>query len=151
VGGTLFTVVALFGAFTIVFGLSRNFVLSLFALAALAGADMISMVVRSTLSPLLTPPALRGRVSAVERVFIGASNELGAFESGFAARLFGTVPSVVGGGFLTLAVVGVTAFLVPSLRTLDLETAQPGDDGLGPIETTIAAIPAPSEAPRSPA
>jgi len=87
----------------------------------------------------------------VNWVFIGASNELGAFESGFAARVFGTVPSVVGGGILTLAVVGVTAILVPSLRTLDLETAQPGDDGLGTIDTTIEASPAPPEAPRSPA
>ncbi len=119
VGGTLFTVVALFGAFTIVFGLSRNFVLSLFALAALAGADMISMVVRSTLSPLLTPPALRGRVSAVERVFIGASNELGAFESGAAAALIGAVPAVVLGGVASIAVAVVWAWRFPQLRHID--------------------------------
>jgi MFS family permease len=119
VGGTLFTVVALFGAFTIVFGLSRSFVLSLIALAALAGADMISMVVRSTLSPLLTPPALRGRVSAVERVFIGASNELGAFESGAAAALLGAVPAVVLGGAASIVVAAVWAWRFPELRRID--------------------------------
>jgi len=119
VGGTLFTVVALFGAFTIVFGLSRSFVLSLLALAALAGADMVSMVVRSTLSPLLTPPALRGRVSAVERVFIGASNELGAFESGAAAALIGAVPAVVLGGAASIAVAVVWAWRFPELRRID--------------------------------
>jgi MFS family permease len=119
VGGTLFTVVAVFGAFTVVFGLSRSFVLSLFALAALAGADMISMVVRSTLSPLLTPPALRGRVSAVERVFIGASNELGAFESGAAAALIGAVPAVVLGGVASIAVAAVWAWRFPELRRID--------------------------------
>jgi MFS family permease len=119
VGETLFTVVALFGVFTIVFGLSRNFVLSLLALAALAGADMVSMVVRSTLSPLLTPPALRGRVSAVERVFIGASNELGAFESGAAAALIGAVPAVVLGGAASIAVAVVWAWRFPQLRRID--------------------------------
>ncbi len=119
VGATLFAVVALFGAFTIVFGLSRSFVLSLFALAALAGADMVSMVVRSTLSPLLTPPGLRGRVSAVERVFIGASNELGAFESGVAAALIGAVPAVVLGGVASIAVAVVWAWRFPELRTID--------------------------------
>jgi len=119
VGETLFAVVALFGLFTIVFGVSTSFVLSLFALAALAGADMVSMVVRSTLSPLLTPPALRGRVSAVERVFIGASNELGAFESGLAAALIGAVPAVVLGGVASIAVAVVWAWRFPELRRID--------------------------------
>ena len=119
VGRTLFGVVALFGAFTIVFGLSRSFVLSLFALAALAGADMVSMVVRSTLAPMLTPPALRGRVSAVERVFIGASNELGAFESGVAAALIGAVPAVVLGGAASIAVALIWAWRFPELRRID--------------------------------
>ena len=118
-GKTLFTVVALFGTFTIVFGLSRSFVLSLFALAALAGADMVSMVVRSTLAPMLTPPALRGRVSAVERVFIGASNELGAFESGAAAALIGAVPAVVLGGAASIAVALIWAWGFPELRRID--------------------------------
>src|SRR5262249_35208711 len=107
----------------------------------------VSMVIRQTILRVLSPERIRGRVASVNWVFIGASNELGAFESGFAARIFGTVPSVVGGGLLTLAVVGATAFLVPTLRTLDLDTAEPGDDGLGPIETTIAAAPAPPDAP----
>jgi hypothetical protein len=69
----------------------------------------------------------------VNWVFVGASNELGAFESGIAARLFGAVPSVIGGGVLTLAVVGLTAWLVPSLRRLDLDTAEPTDDGSEPV------------------
>jgi hypothetical protein len=119
VGMTLFTVVAAFGAFTVVFGLSRNFALSMLALAALAGADMISMLLRATLGPLLTPPGLRGRVSAVERVFIGASNELGAFESGAAAALIGAVPAVVVGGLASIAVAAIWAWRFPSLRRLD--------------------------------
>jgi hypothetical protein len=72
-------------------------------------------------------------VASVNWVFIGASNELGAFESGFAARIFGTAPSVVAGGFLTLAIVGATAWLVPALRTLNLETAEPDDEGQTPL------------------
>jgi hypothetical protein len=86
------------------------------------------MVIRLTILRVLSPERLRGRVASVNWVFIGASNELGAFESGVAARLFGTVPSVVAGGILTLAVVGVTAWLVPSLSTLDLDRAKPDDD-----------------------
>jgi MFS family permease len=131
IGGTLFGVVALFGMFTIVFGLSRNFALSLFALAALAGADMVSMVVRGTLAPLLTPPVLRGRVSAVERVFIGASNELGAFESGAAAAIIGAVPAVVVGGAASIAVAVVWAWRFPELRHIDRF------DDLGPEPTSL--------------
>lgn len=119
VGLTLFGVVALFGTFTIVFGLSRSFALSLAALAALAGADMVSMLIRGTIAPLLTPPDLRGRVSAVERVFIGASNELGAFESGVAAALLGAVPAVVLGGAASIAVAGIWAWRFPSLRQIN--------------------------------
>jgi MFS family permease len=119
VGRTLFVVVALFGAFTIAFGLSRSFPLSLLALAGLAGADMVSVAIRSTLGMLLTPPALRGRVNAVERVFIGASNELGAFESGVAAALLGAVPAVVLGGALSIAAAGLWAWKFPSLRRVD--------------------------------
>ncbi|MGH2896934.1 MAG: MFS transporter, partial [Solirubrobacteraceae bacterium] len=118
-GATLFVVVAAYGAATVVFGLSRSFALSMVALAALAGADMISMLLRATLGPLLTPPALRGRVSAVERVFIGASNELGAFESGVAAALIGAVPAVVLGGLVSVGVAVVWAWRFPSLRKLD--------------------------------
>ena len=87
------------------------------------------MIIRNTILRVLSPERIRGRVASVNWVFIGASNELGAFESGIAARLFGTVPSVIGGGLLTLAVVGVTALLVPSLRSLDIGTARPTDDG----------------------
>jgi MFS family permease len=119
VGPTLFVVVALYGLFTILFGVSRSFVLSLFALAALSGADMISVLIRSSLQPLLTPPEMRGRVSAVERVFVGGSNELGAFESGVAAAAVGAVPAVVIGGILSIGVAIVWAWRFPSLRDLD--------------------------------
>ncbi|MDX6565206.1 MAG: hypothetical protein QOE10_868 [Gaiellales bacterium] len=119
VGPTLFIVVALYGIFTVLFGVSRSFVLSLLALAALAGADMISVLIRSSLQPLLTPPAMRGRVGAVERVFIGGSNELGAFESGVAAAAIGAVPAVIVGGILSIAVALVWAWRFPSLRRLD--------------------------------
>jgi hypothetical protein len=115
----LFTVVATYGACTVVFGLSRSFALSLVALAGLAAADMVSMLLRATLGPLLTPPALRGRVAAVERVFIGASNELGAFESGVAAALIGAVPAVVLGGAASVVVAAVWAWRFPSLREVD--------------------------------
>jgi hypothetical protein len=119
VGRTLLVVVALFGVFTIVFGLSTSFALSMVALAALAGADMVSMSIRGTLAPLLTAPALRGRVGAVERVFIGASNELGAFESGVAAALIGAVPAVVLGGAASIVVALVWAWKFPALRRID--------------------------------
>src|SRR6478672_5796136 len=118
VGRTLL-VVALYGAFTIVFGFSTSFALSMVALAALAGADMVSMSIRGTLAPLLTAPALRGRVGAVERVFIGASNELGAFESGVAAALIGAVPAVVLGGAASIVVALVWAWKFPALRRID--------------------------------
>lgn len=119
IGPTLFVVVATFGLFTILFALSRNFILSFALLVALAGADMISMVIRGTLGPLLTPPELRGRVSAVERVFIGASNELGAFESGSAAALIGPVGAVVLGGVASIAAAVIWAWGFPSLRRVD--------------------------------
>ena len=95
VGVKLFVCVGVYGAVTIVFGLSTSFALSLAALAALAAADMVSVFIRGTLVPLFTPPELRGRVGAIERAFVGASNELGAFESGVAAALVGAVPAVL--------------------------------------------------------
>ncbi|MBA3671828.1 MAG: MFS transporter [Gemmatimonadaceae bacterium] len=117
-GRTMFVAVAVFALAIIGFGLSRSFYLSL-ALLALSGmADSVSVVIRSTLLQLLTPPEMLGRVSAVNSVFIGSSNELGAFESGVAARLLGTVPAVVLGGTASLLVVGLTARLVPKLRKL---------------------------------
>jgi MFS family permease len=119
VGPTLFAAVAAYGLCTIVFGLSRSFALSLIALAALAAADMVSVLLRGTFVPLLTPPALRGRVGAVERVFVGASNELGAFESGVAAALIGAVPAVIVGGVVSLVVSAVWSWRFPTLRRAD--------------------------------
>jgi MFS family permease len=119
VGPTLFIAVALYGVFTVLFGVSRSFALSLVALAALAGADMFSVLIRSSLQPLLTPPEMRGRVGAVERVFIGGSNELGAFESGLAAAAIGAVPAVIVGGLLSIVIAVVWAWRFPVLRRLD--------------------------------
>jgi MFS family permease len=108
--------VGLFGVFTIGFGLSKSFPLSLTFLALLGAADMVSVVVRQTLIQVHTPDAMRGRVSAVDMVFIGASNELGEFESGLTASWWGTVPAVVFGGIGTLAVVLLWAIIFPTLR-----------------------------------
>ncbi len=119
IGPTLFVVVAIFGVATIVFGMTRDYLVAFIALVVLAGADAISVFIRGTLVPLATPDRMRGRVMAVENVFIGASNELGAFESGAAATWLGVGPAVTIGGFATLAVVGVWWFLFPSLRTID--------------------------------
>ena len=117
-GATLLTYVALFGLAMIGFGLSRSFMLSAVLLAASGAVDMVSVVIRSTLLQVSTPESLLGRVSSVNQIFIGSSNEIGAFESGVAARLMGTVPSVVFGGTVTLLVVAVTAWRVPELRRL---------------------------------
>lgn len=119
VGRVLLVAVGVFGVFTVIFGLSRNYVLSWICLFILAGADMVSVFIRTTLVPLATPDALRGRVLAVESVFIGASNELGAAESGFAAALIGTVGAIVMGGVATLVVVGVWAVWFKPLATVD--------------------------------
>ena len=121
---TLFTTVAVFGLCMIAFALSRNFWLS-FALLTLSGvADNISVLIRGTLLQTLTPTELLGRVSAVNQVFIGASNEIGAFESGVAARLLGTVPSVIFGGVMTLIVVTIVASMSRSLRRMrEIHTA----------------------------
>jgi MFS family permease len=125
-GPTLLGAVALFGASTIVFGLSKSFVLSLAALAVAGFADMISVNIRSTTVAFATPDDLRGRVNAVEMVFISASNQLGAFESGAAAALLGTVPAVVAGGVATIAIAALWLRLFPSLSRLDrMETLQP--------------------------
>jgi len=118
-GSTMFAAVAIFGVATIVFGLSSSFLLSFMALVIMGAADMISVFVRSTLIQLATPDAMRGRVNAVNMLFIGASNELGEFESGITAALFGAVGAVVLGGAGTLVVVGVWMWLFPALRTVD--------------------------------
>jgi hypothetical protein len=119
VGPLLMWCVAGFGVATIVFAVSRNFVLSLVALAATGGFDVVSVVIRNTLVQLDTPNAMRGRVSAIENIFIGASNQLGAFESGVLASLIGTVASVAIGGVGTLAVIALWAILFPALRSYD--------------------------------
>jgi MFS family permease len=107
-----------FGLFTVVFGLSRNMALSLAALALIGACDMVSVIVRQTMIQLSTPDEMRGRVSAVNMVFVGASNEVGQFESGITAQWFGTVPAVVLGGFGTIAVVALWARLFPALRAV---------------------------------
>ncbi|MBK5188312.1 MAG: MFS transporter, partial [Gemmatimonadaceae bacterium] len=117
-GKSLLFAVAGFGVATIVFGLSRSFSLSLAMLVLAGGLDMISVVVRQTLVQLRTPDAMRGRVSAVNSVFIDTSNELGGFESGASAALLGPIVSVVGGGIITVLVVSVVAFVWPELRSM---------------------------------
>ena len=115
-GVTLLWAVAGFGVFTIVFGLSHNLILSLAALLLAGASDMISVIIRATLTQLGTPDEMRGRVTAVDMIFIGASNEFGQFESGVTAQWLGTVPAVVLGGVGTLVVIGLWAWLFPELR-----------------------------------
>jgi len=125
-GPALFTVVAVFGAMMIVFGLSRSLPLSLAALAVSGFADMISMNIRATAVLLVTPPQLQGRVSSVEWVFISASNELGAFESGVVASLVGATAAVVAGGALMIGVAASWGRLFPPLARMGrLEELQP--------------------------
>jgi MFS family permease len=119
VGKTLLTVVAVFGIGTVVLGVTRNYLVAFLALVVLSAADLVSVFIRVTLVPLVTPDEKRGRVLAVEAVFIGASNELGAFESGMVAQAVGTPATIIGGGVATLAVVGVWWFAFPSLRSID--------------------------------
>ncbi|MDN0074466.1 MFS transporter [Crenobacter sp. SG2303] len=119
VGYVMFAAVAVFGLATIVFGLSEHFALSLCALVVLGASDMISVVIRSTFIQLETPDEMRGRVSAVNSLFIGASNQLGEFESGITAAAFGTVPAVVLGGVGTLVVVGLWMRWFPALAQRD--------------------------------
>jgi len=119
VGRWMFAGVSLFGAATVVFGLSRSFPLSFAALVLLGAGDMVSVYIRQVLIQLETPDAIRGRVSAVGSMFVGASNELGEFESGLTARWFGLMPAVVLGGAVTLAVVGSYLKLFPELRGMD--------------------------------
>jgi MFS family permease len=119
VGGKMFAAVAVFGIATIVFGLSTFYPLSLMALFVLGASDMVSVNIRGSLIQLATPDYMRGRVSAVSMLFIGASNELGEFESGTTAALMGTVPAVVFGGIGTLVVVGFWMKLFPPLRQVN--------------------------------
>jgi MFS family permease len=124
VGRTMFVAVAAFGLCTIAFGLSRSFPLSVIALAGLGASDMISVVIRATLIQIDTPDALRGRVSAVNSVFIGTSNQLGDFESGLTAAWFGAVGAVVVGGVGTLGVVALWLYLFPELYRRDRLVAE---------------------------
>ena len=126
-GRTLLIAVAVFGASMVVFGLSHWFMVSALALAVSGFVDMFSMNIRQTTVALATPNSLRGRVNAVEGVFVGASNELGAFESGSAAALLGAVPAVVIGGALTILLAAVWPWVFPALARVDrMEDVAPG-------------------------
>lgn len=131
-GRTLLTVVGLYGVTIVVFGLSQTMWLSLLALAVGGAVDLVSVVLRQTILPLVTPDELRGRVNAVEMVFISASNELGAFESGVAAALLGAVPAVVIGGVLTVVIALSWSRFFPALAHVDRL------DELRPAETAVS-------------
>jgi hypothetical protein len=118
-GVVMFAGVGVYGVATCVFALSRSLWLSVAALAALGAADMLSVYVRQTLVQLVTPDPMRGRVAAVSSVFIGASNELGEFESGVVARFLGPIGAALFGGIGALAVTGLWAGLFPALRRAD--------------------------------
>ena len=119
VGRALLQAIALFGVFTIGVAISRSLIITMALFALLAASDMVSVFVRATIVPLATPDSLRGRVLAVEAVFIGASNELGSFESGITAHWFGLVPAIIISGLATIVVVALFALLMPELRRLD--------------------------------
>jgi hypothetical protein len=123
-GVRLFVCVAIFGAATVVFGFSRSLALSLAALYVAGAADCISVIIRGSLLQLATPPEMRGRVSAVNSLFIGASNELGEFESGLTAQWWGAVRATVFGGIGALAVAGLWTVVFPGLRRADELTAE---------------------------
>jgi MFS family permease len=124
-GVTMLWCVFAFGAFTVAFGLSRSFFLSLAMLFLIGASDTVSVVVRSTMIQMGTPDEVRGRVSAVTMVFVGASNEVGQFESGLTAQWLGPVPAVVLGGIGTMLIVGTWAWLFPALRRMDVLNSQP--------------------------
>jgi MFS family permease len=124
-GVTMLWCVVGFGVSTILFGLSRSLTLSLVSLFLVGATDMVSVIVRSTLLQVATPDEMRGRVSAVDMIFVGASNELGGFESGATAQLFGTVPAVVIGGVGTLIVTAIWAWAFPAIRNADSLTGEP--------------------------
>jgi MFS family permease len=123
-GATMMVCVGIFGAATVVFGLSKTIWVSMLALFFVGASDMVSVVVRSSILQLATPPEMRGRVSAVNWLFIGASNEFGEFESGLTAHWFGAVRAVVIGGIGSLVVTGAAAVLFPALRRADRLTSE---------------------------
>jgi len=132
VGKVMLFCVGGFGLFTIVFGLSHSLALSMTSLLFVGACDMVSVVIRGTLVQIATPDAVRGRVNAVEMIFIGASNEFGEFESGITAQWLGTVPAVILGGIGTLLIVGLWAWLFPELRkTEKLTPSEP----MEPVQT----------------
>jgi MFS family permease len=135
-GPTLFWAVGGFGVCTIIFGLSHNLTLSLIALFLLGASDMISVIIRATLTQLATPDEMRGRVTAVDMIFIGTSNEFGQFESGLTAQWFGTVPAVVLGGVGTLIVIALWAWWFPELRNAGELHAITADSLKGASRTT---------------
>lgn len=127
IGRGLMLAVFVFGSATVVLGLTRSYLLAFIALMVLSGADMVSVYIRGALVPLVTPDEKRGRVMAVENVFIGGSNELGAFESGIVAQWVGTQATVAGGGIATMLVVGVWWVCFPVLRRVDrFDELRPG-------------------------
>ncbi|HSL74250.1 MAG TPA: MFS transporter [Ilumatobacteraceae bacterium] len=130
VGPTLLAVVGIFGAGTVVFGLTRSYAVAFIALVVISAADMVSMFIRGSIVPLVTPDDQLGRVSAVEGVFIGASNELGAFQSGVAARFLGVPLAIAGGGLITVAIAVSFAFVFPSIRRINtFEELRPETSG----------------------
>ncbi len=143
-GPIFLSCVILFGFSMLVFGLSTSFALSLAALFVSGLADGVSVIIRSVILRVESPEALRGRIASVNYVFIGASNELGAFESGVAASMFGTVPAIVGGGLVTLCVVGVVALTLPRLRGLNLVERMIHGPG---AQSPLSAVETPAEVP----
>ena len=119
VGSTMLWCVAAFGLFTVLFGISRSMILSVMALFMVGATDMVSVIVRGTLIQVATPDEMRGRVNAVDMIFIGASNELGQFESGVTAQWFGSVPAVLLGGIGAIVVTGLWAWMFPALRKVN--------------------------------
>jgi len=118
-GATMLWCVAAFGLCTVIFGVSRSFAISLAALFLVGATDMVSVIVRATLIQVKTPDEMRGRVNAVDMIFIGASNELGQFESGITAQWFGAVPAVILGGIGAIVVTGLWAWMFPQLRKVN--------------------------------
>ncbi|MCC6448341.1 MAG: MFS transporter, partial [Chitinophagaceae bacterium] len=123
-GRNLFLSIAAFGVATILFGISENYYLSLFFLFLTGAFDNVSVVIRHSILQLATPDHMRGRVSSVNSIFIGSSNEIGAFESGVAARAMGLKASVVFGGIMTILIVAATAKIAPKLRKLNMKNIE---------------------------
>jgi MFS family permease len=139
-GAALLWVIGGFGVSIVVFGLSRSFPLSLAALFVAGACDGLSVVVRRAILRLASPDAMRGRIAAVKSVFVGSSNELGAFESGLAASALGVAAAIWSGGVVTLAVVAATALLAPKLRRLDLEAMAAAEAQPAPLGSRTVAV-----------